>query len=141
MIQRKQSIFLLLAGVCLAVFLALSAAWTVGPITALSWFSTTAYILGGMTAVVAFAGILLYKQRPQQQRVVTIAQWLDLALIAVVVVALGLTFQDTDAGPPAEWLLTYWSLTLPVLAYVFIWLAKRGIAADIALVKSMDRLR
>ncbi|MEM9998986.1 MAG: DUF4293 family protein [Bacteroidota bacterium] len=141
MLQRKQTIFLLLAGVCLAVFLALSAAWAVGPITALGWFATTAYVLGGMTAVVTFASILLYKQRAQQMRVVTLAQWLVLALVAVVVVAIGLTFQDAEAGPPAEWLLTYWSLTLPIVAYVFIWLAKRGVAADIALVKSMDRLR
>jgi hypothetical protein len=46
---------------------------------------------------------------------------------------------DVALGPAST--SVYLTLLMPIVAYVFLRLARRGVEKDIALVRSMDRLR
>ena len=67
-------------------------------------------------------------------------QWLDLALVILLVGSLAAINVGDDVVLAADASL-YLTLLLPVVAYVMLRLARRGVEKDIALVRSMDRLR
>lgn len=114
------------------------------------WMSTVAavhpalpwsvYALAAVGGLVGFAAVFLYKNRNTQAKVVASAQWLDLALILVLVVVLGTLSFDSDRAAPTSPLI-YIVLLLPVGAYILFSLARRAVKKDIELVRSMDRLR
>ena len=141
MIQRLQTIWLLLAVAALVVFVTQSEAWTGGALAALSWLPTAGFTLAILTAAVAAVAVFFYKDRKRQRAMILAAQWLDVLLVLVLAAAVGLVaFGDAAAEGallPAQAVL----LVLPVGAYVFLRLARRGVDKDITLVKSMDRLR
>ena len=141
MIQRSQTLWLLLAVAALVVFVTQSEAWTGGALAAVAWLPTAGFALAVLTAVVAAVAVFLYKDRKRQRQVILAAQWLDVALVLALAAAVGLVaFGSVEAAEPllpAQAVL----LVLPVGAYVFLRLARRGVDKDIKLVKSMDRLR
>lgn len=141
MIQRIQSIYLLVAAVLAGATVALPE-----PVQAASegpnaWLPYVAWGLAGLTALVALISIFLYKNRKRQRGIVLGAQFLALGLLLVGFMVLFLTGQlQTLLGPPVNIqgiLLLAW----PLLAYLFLYLARRAIDKDIKLVRSMDRLR
>ena len=80
--------------------------------------------------------IVQFRDRPRQLKTAGAASLLALALVALFGVGFGLK-GDVAAGGNE----VYAALALAVAAFVFATLARRAIAKDIALVKSMDRLR
>lgn len=139
MIQRIQTIYLLIAAALVGVFLGLAGGWFASLDGAYPWLLPATYALGGLTAALALLGVFFYQNRALQGKVVLVAQLADLALVLVLAVALGLSAfgpEATDAD-----LTRATVILLPVLAYVGLVLARRGVRRDIELVRSMDRLR
>lgn len=140
MIQRIQSLYLLFGAALVVLFLVFGAAWqdTLGAVY--GWLTPTALVLGGLTALAALAAVFFYKDRALQRKIVLAALWLDLALVLALVGALAAVSLNDEIAFMADASL-YLSLLLPLVAYVMLRLARRGVEKDIALVRSMDRLR
>ena len=120
MIQRKQTIFLLVAFVamllCVVFPVGVPYVWIVALITALG----------------SIGNVFLYKRRPLQARLCTVL--IGLGLVYYVGVAV---FQHTIGGQ----LVFTWPLAMPALAIVMWFMAYKGITKDEKLVRSLDRIR
>jgi hypothetical protein len=141
MIQRKQSVYLLLGALSLSAIFFLDGGFDPQATASLSWYVPALVATGAVTVILAVVAIFLYDNRPLQKKVVVGVQVLDLAFLILLVAGMLLT--DTlefSAGDP-NGLGRMLVLLLPIVAYVFFYLARRGIQADIDLVRSMDRLR
>lgn len=139
MIQRIQTIYLLLAALALFVLLALPVGYqetesgivvNVGiteniPTLVLS-------LLGGVISLVA---IFLYKSRKLQLRITMIAILLSLLTLVSTLLFDYVTGTQLITSP------NFIVLVMPVFSFVFNLLAYRGIDSDEKLVRSMDRLR
>lgn len=158
MIQRVQTLYLLLAtiftGLLLFVPLASSdisnmhadlTAWGIyvtdttnnGLITKVlshSWFG----ILLTVTTLLPFATIFLYKNR-KRQMLLCIVEIILLAVSAGLLIYLQQTDMLEGMAQPKFVLLSQSGLLL--LSIVSVWIARRRIAKDEALVRSLDRIR
>jgi hypothetical protein len=144
MIQRIQSLFLLLAGASFFGLFGLPMASS--SISMEGIFSDQLYnlfdnpfliglcIIGGLMAII---NIFLFKNRPLQKKigyvVITMA-------ILFIVAALLLVLQDDSSDVMGE-INEGFGLGLPIFAIIFTLFANRYIGKDDKLVKSMDRLR
>ena len=137
MIQRIQSLYLLLAALALAAF-ALIGVPHPARLGAYPWLAYALVGLAGLGVLLSSGAIFAYKDRAKQRQLVGLGQWLVLLLAAVLAVTFVLVpaLQATLSVPVS--LIGY---LMVVIAYVFIRLAHRAIGKDIALVRSMDRLR
>ena len=140
MIQRIQSLYLLLAAICFFVLLMLDLPYG-SPAAAYGWFTPVVMVGAVLLGLASIGAIFLYKQRERQLRVINGVQLVAVLYLFILFGALyfagDLHFQRggmTDAGKIV-------SLFLPILAYALLYLARRGVAGDISLVRSMDRLR
>jgi hypothetical protein len=145
MIQRIQSIFLLLSGISFFSLFGLPFATSTVAIPNL--FSDLVYniqdspillvltILGGIISVGA---IFLFNNRGLQVRLSYLA---TVTSILLLIVALLLVYNErtTDAG--AETITEGFGIALPILSLIFSVLAARYIGKDENTVRSMDRLR
>ena len=135
MIQRIQSVYLLLGGIALLGIIPVRSA--LGTFTP-TWALPAGLALAGLAALLAIVSIFLYNNRPQQRTLVLGAQLLTivvvLAVFAGVYFVIGFESIPAETGPILL-------MVLPVLAYLFLFLARKAIEKDIALVRSMDRLR
>lgn len=160
MIQRIQTVYLLLSIVCLVLCLCNP----VGTITATDgasatmynlWLSLTNPVTGTvdhvvmpwaalfgllvLTATLQTVAIFLFKQRALQMRTVNLSM---LFLIGYYIAAVTFLFisKYEDQSLLSAYHPTIWA-ALPLVALVFSYLAFRGILKDHLLVKSLDRLR
>ena len=138
MIQRVQSLYLVAGSLLLALFVALGGTWAEAIAAELRWLGTLGYALAGVTALVALVAVALYKDRELQRRVISAAQWLDLALIVVVLVGFTLAFDSDAVRAPVGYYLV---ALQPIVAYVLLRMARQRVTADINVVRSMDRIR
>lgn len=149
MIQRRQTIYLLLALAALIVCLCLPIGHTEGRAmnTALVWYNLGVYAGNGFSAqpllfidlvvagALAFVDILLYKRRPLQATVCV-------ASVVLCLVWYGYyAFRAVNEFAPQGGFRCGFAVCLPFVAIVFLLLARRGIKADEELIKSMDRIR
>ncbi|HYE97244.1 MAG TPA: DUF4293 family protein [Rubricoccaceae bacterium] len=141
MIQRLQTLYLLLGAGLLGCFLALVGPWSEAAAPFLPWLGYATTALAALGIAVGLLAIFLYKQRERQQAVILTA----LVLTLLLVLALGgaLAYLHFQVGMRVEEgeAVGYFTLLLPVAAYLAYWMARRGVRRDIALVRSMDRLR
>ena len=138
MIQRIQTLYLVLAALLLALFVGLAGGWAETIADDSAWLGWLGYGLAVVTAFVALAAVGLFKDRPLQRRVIYAAQWLDLALVVVVLAGLFVVTDPEAATVPVG---LYLVALQPVVAYVLLRMARQRVTADIEVVKSMDRLR
>ena len=136
MIQRLQTIYLLVGALALVSMASIGGLWEGAAAGQFDWFVPVAMIVGGATVLTAIWAIFLYTNRKRQRKVVLGVQILTLVFIAVLVGAMYFS-EDLALLTGAEMI----GLAMPVAAYVLFYLARRRIEADIKLVKSMDRLR
>lgn len=146
MIQRIQTIFLLLAAACAFGLFALPFATTATDVSSSTLFSDSIYnindnvallALFGAAGALAAIGIFLFKNRKSQLLVGRLA---IIANIIGCILTVVFFFQDRGAladSEPNDGLGIY----LPILFLVFAGLALRYISKDEKLVRSMDRLR
>jgi uncharacterized membrane protein len=141
MIQRPQSLFLLLGAVALVALFFLDIVWRGPTADSYDWFTPAILILAGIIGLGAIGTIFLYQDRQRQKRIVV---WLQFATVFFLFVFYGSLYMmgdlhfmrdgATDTGKVI-------ALALPIFAYVMFFMARRGIIHDIKLVRSMDRLR
>lgn len=142
MIQRIQSLYLLFAAALVGVFLVIGDVWRILVGMIYPWVGPVILVLGGLVILTALGAVFLYRDRPRQRQVILVSQWLDLALVLTLVgVMVAINLDDDVLWEAAAAQTAYITALLPFGAYVFLRLARRGVEKDIALVKSMDRLR
>lgn len=141
MIQRIQTVYLFLGALALATLGLFDMPWNSTAASTHGWFVPSLAGLIVLTVGLALWAIFLYERRETQRTVVVGVQVATVLLAGVLYGGLFLTAELTFTGPQG----IVWGravvLVLPILAYVFFYLARRGIVHDIELVKSMDRLR
>jgi len=141
MIQRIQSVYLLLGVVALGILFAFDSPWASTAAAERAWFEPTLIGLIVVTAGAGLGAIFLYTNRKRQRTVVVGTQVLTFILALVMYGGLFLE-NELSVRAGGSFLIDKTAvLLLPALAYVFFWLARRGIDHDIQLVESMDRLR
>jgi len=163
MLQRVQTIYLTLAFICIVLLLQFSVftvSSTVNDITTTYDFnaygfqsdssvsSTPFYLLYIFMALFSFVGILLYKNRNKQIKVVRLGLIVHI-LVAVGFLAFSLFGKQALLDKISKTVLGDVDLKfgfgigyyLLFISIAFIFLAIRGIRADEKLVKSLDRLR
>jgi ABC-type xylose transport system permease subunit len=139
MIQRIQSVYLVLGALALAALFLFDGLWNSQAAALLVWFSPAVMALAAAAIVVAAVALFSYKDRKKQRKVVMGAQWLTVLLLLALLVGLYLCGELLQLGQEGAVLIV--PILLPVLAYILFYLARRGIDKDIALIRSMDRLR
>lgn len=154
MIQRKQSLYLFFAVICfvLTTFLPLGSVETAGmgipdTITSLGlrdgdngnmsypFFAIPMFFLV-MNVFHVIAVIFMYRNRKAQ----ALNCYVLLLMVAVEMAACGFLIKQTCIGE-GQTFHAGTAVTLPVVAMIFILLARQGIMADERLIKSIDRIR
>ncbi len=149
MIQRIQSIFLLLATSALGGQFALPYLQTPAADPARALPALADGVLNpldnpgllGLTvlaALISFVAIFLFKNRSLQARLAMVAAAVGLMLLVLAAFTTKTTLDQTPSGGTTQFAF---GLALPVLALLLNWLAARAIRKDESLVRSMDRLR
>lgn len=146
MIQRIQSIFLLLAGAASFSLFGLPFASTSEAIASSQLFADGVYDLFDTTALIAFfglagllsiIGIFVFKNRKLQMRLTIFA-----FIANLLGVVLGIVFYMQNSQDVGEQVVNDGAgIYMPVLSFVLLLLAYRFINKDEKLVRSMDRLR
>lgn len=154
MIQRKQSIFIIIAAILMACLLI----WPIDTfgsaqgMAELRWNGvfditpgSTDPVIRSMAAlafiiiapiVLNVVGLFLFKRRPLQMRIIGIAAGFELCTVITLVYLSSVT----SSGMGAEWhFCVRW--IIPVAACVFDVLAYRKISDDEELIRSLNRLR
>lgn len=155
MIQRIQSVYLLLTTVLSVLFLSgnmVKFTDASGNIIGMTIGGVLQYHTGSgsenagsllplvilvlLTAAISFLTIFLFRNRKLQIRLTAVALLLSFLVILAASVYATFVMREFDAE-------IIWSIkmTLPVLMVLFLFLAYRGIRKDDELVKSYDRLR
>ena len=141
MIQRIQTVYLILGALALAALGAFDVPWNSQAATTYAWFVPALIGLLVATTGGALWAIFLYESRKTQRTVVVMVQVGTILLAGVLYGGLFMTGELAfGTGQGLEWGRTA-VLTLPIAAYALFFLARRGIDHDIELVESMDRLR
>jgi hypothetical protein len=156
MLQRIQTVYLLLAGIALLCMLGF-------PLAAFYVTETDYYVLSALgmeasdgskvplSANWAFFGLIIlctglliwvifqYRDRKKQLKLIRLAYLLLAAMLVGIYFLIGL---NAEAANLDQYELHYGpSYFLPIVAIIFVFLASRGIKKDEELVKSLDRLR
>lgn len=141
MIQRIQSVYLLLGALCLASLAFVDDIWLSQAAESQAWYVPTVTLFGIATVLAALIAIFLYKNRSQQLKLIVAVQMMTLAFLVILFGGQILVGDFTlFEGGTADVAMII-ALILPIAAYIFFYLARRGVRRDINLVKSMDRLR
>lgn len=141
MIQRIQTVYLFLGALTLATFGVFEWPWSSTAAATQVWFVPSMIGLLVITAGTALWSIFLYETREWQRTVVVWTQVGTVLLAATLYGGLYLTSELSVRGAGGVQWGHVVVLALPLVAYVFFLLGRRGIEHDIELVKSMDRLR
>ncbi len=157
MIQRIQSVYLLLATICYVVAFFIDFASVEGLSTALSFgllsgteigeyaftgnlFLNYGMFVNGLLCGLSATTIFLFKNRKSQFKMAYLA--FGIALLYLILIFMGLDKVKLAFAGETDVKLVYKAGTyLPVAAIAFLILAHRSIKKDEELVKSIDRLR
>lgn len=144
MIQRIQTLYLLLGVLALGAMGLFDIPWSGRAAVEFAWFVPTLLGLLVVTVGTAVVAIFLYKdheQRKTQRTVVIGTQILTLLLAGVLYGGLYWTGTLTFTGPTGVLWARSVVLLLPILGYVFFLLARRNIETDIERVEEMNQGR
>ena len=137
MIQRIQTIYLLLAFVVTGVLLFFFPLWTMSDNKEYFFMQSQVYtILLGLSTSLTLLGVVSYKKRQNQFVIGRLNIILNLILLGLFVYrSLNLSGETLAVSEKGI------GMFLPVVAIVFLVLANKAIKKDEDLVKSVDRLR
>lgn len=141
MIQRIQSLYLLIGALLLALFFVFDAPWSSTAATAYGWFEPA--LIGSIvaTAGLALGSIFLYTRQTVQRTAVVIVQGLTVVLAATLYGGLFLSGELSVQSPDGFNEAKLTALVLPVAAYVLFMLARRGIEHDIKILEDQNNFR
>ena len=137
MIQRIQSIYLLLAALATIAFIFLPFGTVVyqgAPMTLTCTINPPLWICNAVLALVSVISIFLFSNRKLQMRIIFLTIIYSILFILLFSAGLYLHIRNDRFHPQP-------ALLLPVFALIFNFLAYKGVKHDEELVKSMDRLR
>ena len=136
MIQRIQSLYLLLVVLCMGLLPICLALWMTATGDSVFFYQNTGTLLVfGAAAVLALVSLFLFKNRQHQFVVNRLNIILHLFLLGFFVYrSLNLSGENTISEKGI-------GMLIPVFSIVFLVLANRAIKKDEDLVKSVDRLR
>ncbi len=147
MIQRIQTVYILLAGVLTAILYKLKLADLSVNNELMEFFAKGIFkgedivynglplmVLIGIITVLHFAGLFLYKKRILQIRILVFSIILLLGLF-------GLFFYFTYMGFEGAKVAFKIPVAFPLVAVILDWLAIRAIGKDEALIRSLNRIR
>jgi len=151
MIQRKQTIYLLVVVIAAIVSLSLPIAEfrsseMGGDVTLYNLFirpmdgaadfrACPLFLLQMLVAATSLVCIFKYKNRPLQMKLCATTCLLVVAWVAYLVVV-----ETMLIAAPLEGSLE-WTYGLPLVELLFAWLARRGVKSDERLVRAADRIR
>lgn len=153
MIQRKQTIYLLLAAILIAcLFFQPVDLLTLNPVLSqdprsLSLFDDSIFdiydniiflVLSGLSTAIIFLTIFLYRNRKLQ---INLGKLSILLILVLLVISVYFTFQDMQSIGSGYSIRPQIGAFLPFVSVLLLVFAVRGIKKDDKLVKSMDRLR
>ena len=141
MIQRIQTLYLVLAAVLLGLEYMFSSSFPWAQSGEVGWFSPAVLGVFTVAAIGAAGAIFLYSDRKRQRSIVVVLQYLTLVGLVSLIVAHSTTGTLPGISMTNDAFSSWASFISPVLAYLMFLMARRGIDKDISLVKSMDRLR
>ena len=160
MIQRIQTVYLLLATVLMAMTLMMPLAtitngtneivFTAFGVTGLpeSFGKVSSQLpiyLGGLLllpTLLPIVIIFLFKKRMLQIRLCVSELVLQLGALAFIGIYCYRLYDVIDSSIKSKWIFTLgWASIMPIVAMILTGLAIRGIAKDEALVRSLDRIR
>jgi hypothetical protein len=141
MIQRIQSLYLLLGAIALGTLFFFDSIWQSQAATTQPWFTPSLMALTIASIAVGGGAIFLFGARDRQRTVVIGAQMITVLLLVALYGGLfmsdGLNLR-AGAGYDIPKII---ALLLPVVAYGFFYLARRGIERDIKKVEDMNSFR
>ena len=137
MIQRIQTVYLILALVVTGVLPFVFPLWTLSDAKAEFFMSSQLYsILFGLSTSLSLLSMLFYKKRQHQFVIGRLNIILNLILLGLFVYrSLNLSGESVAVSEKGI------GMFLPIIAIVFLVLANKAIQKDEDLVKSVDRLR
>jgi hypothetical protein len=137
MIQRIQTIYLLIALVISGILPYVFPLWTMSDGKKFHFMSDSIYtVLFGLTTTLTFVSILYFKKRQHQFVLNRLSIILNLILLVLFVYrSLNLSGETRVVSEKGI------GMFLPIVAIVFLALANKAIKKDEDLVKSADRLR
>lgn len=141
MIQRIQSVYLLLGALALMSLFAFNRLWEAASTAAYGWIEPALIGLISASAALALGSIFLYNNRSNQRTAVIVTQGLTALLTSALYGWLFLEGDLSVQGPEGILLSKAAVLVLPVVSYVLFILARRGIEHDIKLVEDSNRMR
>ncbi|MDC1324504.1 DUF4293 domain-containing protein [Flavobacteriaceae bacterium] len=135
MLQRIQSLYLLIAAVCSGGLSQRLSLWSVGNTVEFAFDSLEYMILFLASALLSMISIFLFKTRQTQFVLGRLNIILNLILLGLFIYRLLNVSGETANSEKGIGLL------LPILSIVLLAIANKAIKKDEALVKSVDRLR
>ncbi|MDE7025130.1 MAG: DUF4293 domain-containing protein [Paramuribaculum sp.] len=147
-IQRVQTLYLLLGVVAMSVFLFVPFGYTTfadaGNIMLSAWrpLDMAGLLVPSCASIfLMLVAVFLFKSQGVQRMVVVFSSLLALASIGVVVYFMTAGFADANAAVSVTGSKWSWGVALPVCAVLLQVAAIRGITRDMNLLASYDRLR
>lgn len=138
-IQRKQSLFLLIAAILMGIYAFMPSLWDTNGKTILGGYSEgvdmVPFILSCLTALLSFITIFKFKSLRFQKSLCVVNILLIIAALATVC-CIALMQKDGDLLGS----ITYYNI-LPVLSIIFLLLAHKGISHDQRLLSGSSRIR
>ena len=127
-IQRKQSLFLLIAAILMGVFAFMPSLMDANGNTILGGYGEgidmVPFILCCLSALLSFVTIFKYKNMKLQKSLCVIIIMLIIAALATIC-TIGLRHKDCDLLDS----ISYWNV-MPIIAIIFLLLAHKGISHD-----------
>lgn len=150
--QRKQTVFLLLsiAAIILCLLFPVakfepaelggigSTVYNIGIVAGTAYkfgLSSALAVLLSLAGITSVVAIFTFKNRKSQMRLCS----LSMLFLALWYVWLALSI--LNAGNSQTNISLAFGACLPLVAFILVWLARRGVKADDDLVRSMDRIR
>jgi hypothetical protein len=141
MIQRIQSLYLLLGALTLGALFFFDSIWQSQAAAAQAWFAPSLASLTVAALAVGGGAIFLFRARKRQRTVVIGAQMITVLLLVALYGGLFMSGElDVRAGAGYD-VSKIIALLLPVIAYGFYYLGRRGIERDIKKVEDMESFR
>jgi Domain of unknown function (DUF4293) len=141
MIQRVQTLYLLLAAIAGAATWAVPFGKTISMANVLTaYLANDNFLLAALmivAVVFALVAIFLFKKRKLQFRLSVLGLLFSIASIALEYYIIGSKQGVANIQRSYYWL----GIAFPILMVIFFFLAARGIRKDEKLIKSLDRLR
>lgn len=135
-IQRIQSLYLLIAALLMALFVTIVPIGHLGDNPIMGYNLIGVLISGALSALLIFIDIFLFKNLKQQMQVCSVSMFLVAATMAVVAVCF---YAMPEIEYPMPGLI--WTVAVPVASFIFLMLARAGMKRDNKILRDYDHFR